>query len=118
MDSEHATPHSAIAAATRKAIRYAVRFATGCPPTTCTGPTSTMAVVSTATPIAPPSWRTALNMVEARPVAAGVMVANDAAWTGTNTWAIDTPRVSTCSRAHHRLGPGPSSVSRPIEAAV
>jgi hypothetical protein len=34
--------------------------------------------VSAATPIAPPSWRIALNLVAARPVAAGVMVANDA----------------------------------------
>jgi hypothetical protein len=46
---------------------------------------STITVVSTATPTAPPSWRTVLNIVEARPVAAGVMVANEAAWTGTNT---------------------------------
>src|ERR1700723_2334520 len=118
MDSDHATPDSAIAAATRKAIRYAVRLATGCPATRCTGPTSTMTVVSTATPTAPPSWRTALNMVEARPVAAGVIVANDAAWTGTNTWAMARPSVSMSSRAHHRLVPGPSSASSPTATAV
>jgi hypothetical protein len=44
-----------------------------------------MTVVNTATPIAPPSWRTALNMVEARPVAAEEIVANAAAWLGTKT---------------------------------
>ena len=76
-----------------------------------------MTVVSTATPIAPPSCRIALNMVEARPVAAGVIVANDAACTGTNTWATDSPSVSMSSRAHHRLVCGPSRASRPIEAA-
>ena len=35
--------------------------------------------------MAPPSWRTVLNIVEALPVAAGEMVANPAAWVGTNT---------------------------------
>ena len=79
---------------------------------------STMTVVSTATPTAPPSCRVALNIVAARPVAAGVMVAKDAAWTGTNTWAMDRPRVSMSSRAHHRLVCGPSRASRPIEIAV
>jgi len=77
-----------------------------------------MTVVSTATPIAPPSWRKALNMLAARPVAAGVTVANDAAWTGTNTCAMDSPRVSMSSRAHHRLLSGPSTASSPIETAV
>ena len=95
-----------------------MRLATGCPATTCTGPTATMTVVSTATPIAPPSCRIALNMVAARPVAAGVIVANDAACTGTNTWAMNSPSVSMSSRAHHRLVCGPIRASRPIEAAV
>jgi hypothetical protein len=79
---------------------------------------STITVVSTATPTAPPSWRAALNIVAARPVAAGVMVAKEAAWTGTNTWAMDSPRVSMSSRAHHRLVCGPIRASRPIEIAV
>ena len=64
------------------------------------------------------SCRIALNMVEARPVAAGVIVANDAAWTGTNTCAMDSPSVNMSSRAHHRLVCGPSSASSPIDAAV
>jgi hypothetical protein len=57
-------------------------------------------------------------MVAARPVAAGVMVANDAAWTGTNTCAMARPSVSMSSRGHHRLDCGPSSASRPIDTAV
>ena len=57
-------------------------------------------------------------MAEARAVAAGVMVANEAAWTGTNTWAMNNPSESRSSRAHHRLVCGPSSASSPIEAAV
>ena len=77
-----------------------------------------MAVVSTATPMAPPSCRIALNIVEARPVAAGVIVAKAAAWTGTNTWAMDSPRVSMSRRAHHRLVCDPIRASKPIEAAV
>ncbi len=77
-----------------------------------------MAVVSTATPTAPPSCRIALNIVVARPVAAGVIVANAAAWTGTNTCAMDSPRVTISSRAHHRLVCCPISASRAMEAAV
>ena len=46
------------------------------------------------------------------------MVANDAAWTGTKTWAMDSPRVSMSSRAHHRLVCGPIRASRAIDAAV
>src|SRR5450755_5064194 len=55
MDSENATAQRQIAAAARKAARYAVRVATWCPATRWTGPTSTMAVVSTDTPTDPPS---------------------------------------------------------------
>ncbi len=71
------------------------------------GPTSTMAVVSRATPTAPPSWRTALNRVEARPVASAEMVANDAAWVGTNTWPMPSPSANISSRAHQRLAEAP-----------
>jgi len=77
-----------------------------------------MMLVSTATPMAPPSCRIALNIVEARPVAAGLMVAKAAAWTGTNTWATDSPSVTMSSRAHHRLVCGPIRASRPIDAVT
>jgi aryl-alcohol dehydrogenase-like predicted oxidoreductase len=42
--------------------------------------------------MAPPAWRAVLNIVEALPVAPGEMVANAAAWVGTNIW-IDTAAV-------------------------
>ena len=44
--------------------------------------------LSSATPTADPTWRSALNRVDARPVAAGEMVAKPAACDGTNTWAM------------------------------
>src|SRR5215472_13020375 len=77
-----------------------------------------MADVSTATPIAPPSWRTALNIVDARPVAAAVIVANPAAWSGTKMLPIASPRVTSRIRGHHRLVVGPRRPSRPIDTAV
>jgi hypothetical protein len=70
-------------------------------------PTVTTAVVSTATPVALASWRAGelaswratLNMVGARPVACGEIVANAAAWDGTNTWPMATPRQNISTYA-------------------
>ena len=42
-------------------------------------PAATIAVVSTATLVALPSWRNVLNILDARPVAADVIVAKAAA---------------------------------------
>ena len=48
-------------------------------------PWAVKTAVVIAIPKAPPSWRIVLNIVDARPVAAGVIVAKAAACTGTNT---------------------------------
>ena len=74
-----------------------------CPAPEVVAPTVTTAVVSTATPVALPSWRATLNMVEARPVACGEIVANAAAWEGTNTWPMAIPRQNISTRIHHKL---------------
>jgi len=57
-------------------------------------------------------------MVEALPVASGEMVANAAAWVGTNTWPMDKPMVNISRRAHHKLEWASSRDSRPMEAAA
>lgn len=75
-------------------------------------PIVAMTVVSVAIPTALPSWREALNRVEARPVAAEVMVAKAAACEGANTCAIATPSSSIIARIHHRLVEKPTSVIR------
>ena len=88
------------------------------PATDRVAPTATTAVVSTATPTALPSWRPTLNIVEARPVASGEIVANAAAWAGTKTWAMPTPSANISSRIHHRLVCAPTRLISPIEAAT
>ena len=68
--------------------------------------------------MAPPTWRAALNIVEALPVAPAEMVANAAAWVGTNTCPMASPMVNISSRAHHRLEWAPSSESKLMETAA
>src|SRR3954447_4051830 len=72
------TALTAMPAATRKATWYACAFGRSSPPTRCMTPIAEITVLRMATPTAPPSWRPALNMVDARPVVAGVTVANAA----------------------------------------
>ncbi len=68
--------------------------------------------------MAPPSCRTALNIVDARPVSADGIVANATAWAGTNTCAMKKPSVNISARANHRLEVADSAASSPIEAAT
>ena len=82
---------SAIIAAAPNAQWNAARFGAVWPCTTCVTPTAEITVVRIATPAALPSCRAVLKTVDARPVAAGLIVANAAACDGTKTCAIDRP---------------------------
>src|ERR1700749_2658992 len=61
-------------------------------------PTAVITEVSTATPTAPPSWRSALNVVEARPVSAGEIRAKAAAWLGPKVGGRWGPSAKTTGR--------------------
>ena len=104
-------------AATPNAQWNAARFGAVWPRTTCVTPTAEITVVRIATPAALPTWRAVLNTVDARPVAAGLIVANAAACDGTKTCAIASPTPNITARTIHRLVSKPTSVSAPITAA-
>lgn len=82
------------------------------PATTFVAPTATMAVVNTGLP----SWRTTLNIVEARPVASGEMVANATACAGTKTWPIASPRQNISSRIARSRAAGQANTQAIIAA--
>jgi hypothetical protein len=83
-----------------------------------TGPTMVMTVDRTATPMAPPSCRLALNTVDARPVAAGEMVAKAAACMLNITCGMAYPRPNINNRIHHRLVWAPLSDMRAVNTAM
>ena len=112
MVKARAAASNATAAAVTNAQWYAESCGVRWPAIWWVVPIVAMTVVSVAIPTALPSWREALNRVEARPVAAEVMVAKAAACEGANTCAIATPSSSIIARIHHRLVEKPTSVIR------
>src|SRR3954451_8160422 len=97
------TALTAMPAATRNATWYACAFGRSSPSTRCMTPIAEITVLRMATPAAPPSCRPALNMVDARPVVAGVPVADAAACGGTDTLATDRRVESMRARISQRL---------------
>ena len=73
------------------------------PPLAWAVPTPISTVERTATPVALPTWRMVLKKVEARPMDSGVIMANDAAWLGTITWAIIQPNTNIRPRMSQRF---------------
>jgi hypothetical protein len=73
----------------KKAAWYALKLATVLPATRCIGPTALITVLKIATPMAPPSWRLALNSVDALPVDIEGMVEKAAACILTMTWEME-----------------------------
>ena len=73
------------------------------PPGRWVEPTPMSTVERTATPTALPTWRMVLKKVEARPIAAGEILAKEAAWVGTMTCAIISPSTNMTTRMSHRL---------------
>jgi len=59
-----------------------------------------------------------LNRDEAWAVSAFEMVANEAAWDDTITWAMHSPSVNMSNRAHHRSVPNPIRVIRAVVMAT